>query len=188
MEVGQTTVRDYVRKRRRELGLTVCEAFVPQVHAPGRTAEVDWGEADVDLAGALTRVHLFHMRACFSGAAFSMASPVETQQAFLEGHALAFEWFGGVFAEVRTEYVPGHIFIVLCPSWLCGHWTDGPRCSRRSVVLTSGCWAHNGESEVSQFSSVSSVRQIGVVRNPTETSGGSVRSSASCLALVLISA
>jgi hypothetical protein len=32
-----------------------------------------------------------------------MASPVETQQAFLEGHAHAFEWFDGVFAEVRYD-------------------------------------------------------------------------------------
>ena len=103
VEVAETTVRDHVRKRRRELGLTVGEVFVPQVHAPGRTAEVDWGEADVDLAGARTRVHLFFMRSCFSGAAFSMASPVETQQAFLEGHAHAFDWFGGVFAEVRYD-------------------------------------------------------------------------------------
>jgi transposase len=103
VEVAETTVRDHVRKRRRELGLTVGEVFVPQVHAPGRTAEVDWGEADVDLAGARTRVHLFFMRSCFSGAAFSMASPVETQQAFLEGHTLAFDWFGGVFAEVRYD-------------------------------------------------------------------------------------
>jgi transposase len=102
-EVAETTVRDHVRKRRRELGLTVGEVFVPQVHAPGLTAEVDWGEADVDLAGSRTRVHLFFMRSCFSGAAFSMASPVETQQAFLEGHALAFDWFGGVFAEVRYD-------------------------------------------------------------------------------------
>jgi hypothetical protein len=53
--------------------------------------------------GARTRVHLFFMRSCFSGAAFSVASPVETQQAFLEGHALAFEWFGGVFGEVRND-------------------------------------------------------------------------------------
>jgi transposase len=103
VEVAETTVRDHVRKRRRELGLTVGEVFVPQVHAPGRTAEVDWGEAEVDLAGAQTKVHLFHMRSCFSGAAFSMASPVETQQAFLEGHALGFDWFGGVFAEVRYD-------------------------------------------------------------------------------------
>ena len=103
VEVAETTVRDHVRKRRRELGLTVGEVFVPQVHAPARTAEVDWGEAEVELAGSRTRVHLFHMRSCFSGAAFTMASPVETQQAFLEGHALAFEWFDGVFAEVRYD-------------------------------------------------------------------------------------
>lgn len=102
-DVAETTVRDHVRKRRRELGFTVGEVFVPQVHAPGRTAEVDWGEAEVDLAGARTTVHLFQMRACFSGAAFAMASPVETQQAFLEGHALAFDWFGGVFAEMRYD-------------------------------------------------------------------------------------
>jgi transposase len=103
VEVAEVTVRQHVHKRRRELGLTVGEVFVPQVHAPGRTAEVDWGEADVELAGARTTVHLFHMRSCFSGAAFSMASPVETQQAFLEGHVLAFDWFGGVFAEVRYD-------------------------------------------------------------------------------------
>jgi transposase len=80
VQVAESTVRDHVRKRRRELGLTVGEVFVPQVHAPARTAEVDWGGADVDLAGERTRVHLFHMRSCFSGAAFTMASPVETQQ------------------------------------------------------------------------------------------------------------
>jgi transposase len=41
-------------------------------------------------------VHLFVMRASFSGAAFCQASLVETQQAFLELHVQAFEWFGGV--------------------------------------------------------------------------------------------
>jgi transposase len=103
VEVAETTVRDHVRKRRRELGMAVGEVFVPQAHAPARTAEVDWGQAEVDLAGSRVTVHLFHMRSCFSGAAFSMASPVETQQAFLEGHVLGFEWFGGVFAEVRYD-------------------------------------------------------------------------------------
>ncbi|MDQ3937823.1 MAG: IS21 family transposase [Chloroflexota bacterium] len=103
VDVAETTVRDHVRKRRRELGQAVGEVFVPQAHAPGRTAEVDWGEATIELAGARTVVHLFFMRSCFSGAAFSMASPVETQQAFLEAHVLAFEWFGGVFCEVRYD-------------------------------------------------------------------------------------
>ncbi|MBA3748407.1 MAG: IS21 family transposase, partial [Solirubrobacterales bacterium] len=102
-DVAETTVRDHVRKRRRELGVAARDVFVPQIHAPGQTAEVDWGEADVDLAGTRMRVHLFFMRSCFSGAAFSMASPVETQQAFLEGHAHAFDWFDGVFEEVRYD-------------------------------------------------------------------------------------
>ena len=113
VEVAETTVRDHVRKRRRELGLSVAEVFVPQVHAPARTAEVDWGQAEVCLAGASTTVHLFFMRSCFSGAAFAMASPVETQQAFLEGHVEAFGWFGGVFAELRYDNLTSAVKQVL---------------------------------------------------------------------------
>ena len=103
VQVAEVTVRQHVRKRRRELGLAVGQVFVPQVHAPGQTAEVDWGQAEIELAGSPTVVHVFVMRACFSAAAFAVASPVETQQAFLEGHALAFDWFGGVFEEVRYD-------------------------------------------------------------------------------------
>jgi len=113
VQVAETTVRDHVRKRRRELGHAPREVFIPQAHAPAVTAEVDWGEAEIDLAGARTRVHLFLMRSCFSGAAFSMASPVETQQAFLEGHAHAFEWFDGVFAEVRYDNLSSAVKQVL---------------------------------------------------------------------------
>ncbi len=102
-DVAEATVREHVRNRRREMGLTVGQVFVPQVHAPAQTAEVDWGEAQVLLAGNAVKVHVFVMRSCFSGAAFCMASPVETQQAFLEGHVLGFDWFGGVFAEVRYD-------------------------------------------------------------------------------------
>ena len=100
-EVAETTVRQYVRARKRAMGLAVGEVFVPQVHAPGIEAEVDWGQADVVLAGVATTVHLFVMRASFSGAAFCQASLVETQQAFLELHVAAFEWFGGVFPTIR---------------------------------------------------------------------------------------
>jgi hypothetical protein len=92
--------------------------FVPQVHAPGVEAEVDWGEALVLLAGVATTVHLFVMRASFSGAAFSgaafcQASLVETQQAFLELHAQAFEWFGGVFPKIRFDNLKSAVKKVL---------------------------------------------------------------------------
>src|SRR6266545_4174793 len=112
-DVAETTVRDYVRARKRQLGWPVGEVFVPQVHAPGAEAEVDWGEAQVELAGTRARVHLFLMRASFSGAAFCQASLVETQQAFLELHVQAFGWFGGVFAEIRFDNLKSAVKKVL---------------------------------------------------------------------------
>ncbi len=101
-EAAVTTVRRHVRARRRALGLA-GEGFVPQSYAPAVDAQVDWGEADVVMAGQLTRVFLFGMRACFSGAAYWEAFPALTQTAFLEGHVRAFEWFGGVFETIRYD-------------------------------------------------------------------------------------
>jgi transposase len=112
-DVAEVTVRQYVRARKRELGWPVGEVFVPQVHAPGTEAEVDWGQALVEIAGAPTTVHLFVMRASFSGAAFCQASLVETQQAFLEMHVQAFEWFGGVFPEIRFDNLTSAVKKVL---------------------------------------------------------------------------
>lgn len=100
--VAGSTMRDHVRRRRRELGLA-AEAFCPQVHDPGQTAEVDWGEATVRLAGVATVLGLFLMRSCFSGACFVMAFESQSQQAFLEGHVHALAWFGGVFATIRYD-------------------------------------------------------------------------------------
>ncbi|HZE16556.1 MAG TPA: IS21 family transposase, partial [Mycobacterium sp.] len=100
-QVSYSYVAKYVA-RRRELGLA-AEAFCPQVHDPGVTAEVDWGEATVNIAGVLAVVGLFLMRSCFSGACFVMAFETQCQQAFLEGHVHALEWFGGVFCTVRYD-------------------------------------------------------------------------------------
>jgi len=112
-DVAEVTVRQYVRARKRELGWPVGDVFVPQVHAPGVEAEVDWGEAIVEFAGVEMKVHLFVMRASFSGAAFCQASLVETQQAFLELHVQAFEWFGGVFAQIRFDNLKSAVKKVL---------------------------------------------------------------------------
>ena len=112
-DVAETTVRQYVRARKRAMGLMVGEVFVPQVHAPGMEGEVDWGEADVVLAGVATTVHVFVMRASFSGAVFCQASLVETQQAFLELHVQAFEWYGGVFPSLRFDNLKSAVKKVL---------------------------------------------------------------------------
>jgi transposase len=112
-DVAESTVRQYVRERKRAMGFAVDEVFVPQVHPPGIEAEVDWGEALVVLGGVSVKVHLFVMRASFSGAAFCQASLVETQQAFLELHVQAFEWFGGVFPKIRFDNLKSAVKKVL---------------------------------------------------------------------------
>ena len=71
--VSERQVARYVRARRRELG-EVDEAFVPLVSEAGVEAEVDWGQATVLMGSEPLVVHLFLMRACFSGAAFVITS------------------------------------------------------------------------------------------------------------------
>jgi transposase len=100
--VAGSTMRDHVRKRRRGLGLA-AQAFCEQVHDPGVTAEVDWGEATVSLAGVMSVLGLFLMRSCFSGACFVMAFESQCQQAFFEGHVHALDWFSGVFTTIRYD-------------------------------------------------------------------------------------
>jgi transposase len=111
-EVSERQVCRYVRAKRRELG-DVGEVFVPLVSDAGVEGEVDWGQAKVVLRGERVEVHLFEMRACFSGAQFVMAFESETQQAFLEGHVRAFEWFGGVFDVLRYDNLKSAVARVL---------------------------------------------------------------------------
>jgi transposase len=110
--VAERTVREYVAAKRRELG-EPGEVFVPQIHQAGMEAEVDWGQAEVLLAGRLTTVQLFFMRPCFSGAGFCMAFRRCMQQAFLEGHVQALGWFGGVFGLIRYDNLSSAVKLVL---------------------------------------------------------------------------
>jgi transposase len=110
-EVSERQVDRYVAQARRRLG--EVEAFVPLVADAGVEAEVDWGQAQVLLRSAPVMVHVFVMRACHSGAAFTVAFRAETQQAFLEGHVRAFEWFQGVFETVRYDNLGSAVARVL---------------------------------------------------------------------------
>jgi transposase len=113
VEVSERQVRRYVRERRRGLGEHVDEVFVPLCHEPGAEAEVDWGEAVVLFAGVQTKVYLFLMRACFSGACLVQAHLRCTQQAFLEAHVDALEFFGGSFALIRYDNLASAVAQVL---------------------------------------------------------------------------
>jgi transposase len=88
---GQTVVKDAVR----EWKLSRQEVFLPLSHPPGE-AQVDFGEATIWLAGRETKVALFVMTLPYSGAIFIQVFPRECTETFLEGHRVAFEFFGGV--------------------------------------------------------------------------------------------
>jgi transposase len=101
--VAESTVRNHVRARKRAMGLVLRETFVPQSYAPGQEAQVDWYEAWADISGERVRVQVFAMRSMGSGAAFHRAYLHATQQAFLEAHERAFDYFGGVFRLLRYD-------------------------------------------------------------------------------------
>jgi hypothetical protein len=92
-----------VAARKRELGLSGREVFVPQSYVLGQEAQVDWFEAAAKLGGELRVLHFFAMRSMGSGDAFHRAYTNATQQAFLEGHEHGFAYFGGVFRTLRYD-------------------------------------------------------------------------------------
>ena len=101
--VAASTVRAYVRAWKEAhglLGRTVC---VPQTYAWGQDAQVDWYEAVAILGDEEVLLQVFCVRSMASGAAFHRAYPRATQQAFLEAHEGAFQYFGGVFATLRYD-------------------------------------------------------------------------------------
>ena len=111
--LAEVTVSRYVAARRIELGLDRVEVAVPQAHLPGAEAEVDFGEFAATIAGVLTKLWLFVMRLSHSGKAFHVAFATQAQEAFLEGHVLAFTHFGGVPARIRYDNLKPAVVRVL---------------------------------------------------------------------------
>jgi transposase len=102
-QLSEVTVSRYVGRRRVELGLDRVEVMVPQTHTAGAEAEVDFGEFYTWVGGALVKVWMFVMRLSCSGRAFHIAFGTQAQEAFFEGHVLAFEHFGGVPGRIRYD-------------------------------------------------------------------------------------
>ena len=84
-------VKDYVRSRRQ----STREAFVPLHHPPGH-AQVDFGEAVVEVGGQREKIAFFCLILPHSDVWFVKAYPRETTEAFLDGHVSAFAFLGGV--------------------------------------------------------------------------------------------
>jgi transposase len=91
-EVGITTVRDYLREKRRRQ----AEVFIPLVHRPGDEAQVDFFEVTVEEGGEKRKAQKFVMRLMYSGRDFVRLYERCDQLSFLDAHVRAFEYFGGV--------------------------------------------------------------------------------------------
>ncbi len=102
-DVAESTVREYVRRRKIELGLVKSEVFIPQTYRWGQEGQVDWYEAHAEIDGETVKAYVLCVRSMGSGGAFHRAYPHASQQAFLEAHELAFEYFGGVFRTLRYD-------------------------------------------------------------------------------------
>ena len=111
--LAEVTVSRYVARRRAELGLDRVEVTVPQAHLPGAEAEVDFGEFHAAVAGTLLKLWMFVMRLSCSGRAFHVAFATQAQEAFLQGHVLAFEYFGAVPGRVRYDNLKPAVVRVL---------------------------------------------------------------------------
>jgi transposase len=88
---GYTSVKDAVRA----IKVGRKEVFLPLAHPPGE-AQVDFGFAEVVLAGVPTQVAVFVMSLPYADAVYVQAFPRECSETFLEGHVRAFAFFGGV--------------------------------------------------------------------------------------------
>ena len=115
-EYGFSGSSSTVRKTVARMRLTVSgkpRGFVPLAASPGEQAQVDWGEAFVEMEGKRKKVHLFCMRLRSSGTPFVRAYPGEKLEDFLEGHLKAFEYFGGIPRECWYDNLRSAVIKVL---------------------------------------------------------------------------
>jgi len=112
-EIAESTVRRYVAQVRSRQQLALVDVSVPQHHPLGEEAEVDFGEATVQLSGLPAVVHLFLMRLSASGRTYVRAYLNESQEVFLDGHVRAFEHFSGAPGRIRYDNLKAAVVRVL---------------------------------------------------------------------------
>jgi transposase len=91
---SESSVHMYIWRRHRERHRP--EVFLPLGYDPGQDAQVDWGEAVVEMNAARETVQFIEVRMSYSRKVFVRAYPGQKQEAFFEGQIAAFQSFGGV--------------------------------------------------------------------------------------------
>ncbi|WP_203363655.1 IS21 family transposase [Bacillus sp. REN10] len=93
---GESTVRRFVRQLKQEWQEIQPPVSIPLEFDPGEYAQFDWGEVFIELNGVQVKVMLFCMRLLYSRKIFVKVFPHQRQEALFQGHADAFDYFGGV--------------------------------------------------------------------------------------------
>lgn len=108
---SEGSVHNYVSQQRK--GQKHRKSFLPLEFDPGKDAQVDWGEAEVELNGERIMIQLFILRLNYSRVRFVMAFPFQKQEAFLEGHIQAFHFLGGVPRRITYDNLKTAVFKIL---------------------------------------------------------------------------
>src|SRR4051812_8761353 len=101
-EHGYTGCASIVRAAVAEWRQGRSEVFVPLAHPPGE-AQVDFGQAEVVVGGEPATAAYFVMTLPHSDAFFVRAYPKECTETFQDGHARAFDYFGGVPTRISYD-------------------------------------------------------------------------------------
>jgi transposase len=107
------TVRLWVRQCKERLGYGSKQAVIPLDPECAREAEVDWGTAQVWIAGHLQTIKIFCIRSRYSGKSFVWAYPWERQEMFFDGHIRAFAFYGGIFPIVVYDNLKAAVRTIL---------------------------------------------------------------------------
>ena len=91
-----------VKESVREIKRLKREVYMPLNHRPGE-AQVDFGYALAKVSGVLRKVAFFVRALPYSDAFFVMSFERECTESYWEGHARAFEFFGGVPGRISYD-------------------------------------------------------------------------------------
>jgi transposase len=101
-EHGYTGCSSIVRAAVHDWRRGRAEVFVPLAHPPGE-AQVDFGYAEVVIAGEPVKAAYFVLTLPHSDTFFVRAFPKECTESFQDGHVRAFGYFGGVPTRISYD-------------------------------------------------------------------------------------
>ncbi len=106
VKVGESTVRDYVRALREELGRLDADDFLDQVWQPGE-AQADFGEADFYVRGVKVRMSYFVLTFPYSNIGIAQVFPGENAECVCQALKNIFEFVGGVPIRIVFDNAAG---------------------------------------------------------------------------------